>query len=73
MAGTRYDVVPHGQEWVVESGGKATPALPSKELAVQVATRRAKEDGRAEVVVHGPDGTIQEERTFGDDPETSPG
>jgi hypothetical protein len=64
MQKTRYDVVPKGDEWVVETGGKATPPLPSKEMAVEAATRRAKEDAPAQVVVHGQDGTIQEERTF---------
>jgi hypothetical protein len=64
MQKTRYDVVPKGDEWVVETDGKATPPLPSKELAVEAATRRAKEDAPAQVVVHGQDGTIQEERTF---------
>ena len=73
MQKTRYDVVPKGDEWVVETGGKATPPLPSKELAVEAATRRAKEDAPAQVVVHRQDGTIQEERTFGDDPHPTSG
>jgi hypothetical protein len=68
MERTRYDVVPRGEEWVVETDGKATPPLPSQEMAVQAATRRAIEDAPAQVVVHREDGTIQEERTFGDDP-----
>jgi hypothetical protein len=67
MERTRYDVVPKEGEWVVESGGKATPPLPSKEMAVEAATRRAKEDLPAEVVVHLEDGTVEEERKFGDD------
>ncbi len=65
MGETRYEVVRKGDEWVVESGGKATPPLPTKEMAVDMATRRAKEDAPAQVVVHGEDGTIQEEKTFG--------
>lgn len=73
MQKTRYDVVPKGDEWVVETDGKATPPLPSKELAVEAATRRAKEDAPAQVVVHRQDGTIQEERTFGDDPHPTSG
>jgi hypothetical protein len=64
---TRYDVLPQGDSWVVESEGKSTPPLPSKELAVEAATRRAKEGAPAQVVVHREDGTIQEEQTFGED------
>lgn len=65
MERTRYDVVPKDDGWVVESGGRSTPPLPTKELAVNAATSRAQEDEPAEVVVHAEDGTIQEERTFG--------
>jgi Uncharacterized protein conserved in bacteria (DUF2188) len=53
MQKTRYDVVPKGDEWVVEADGKSTPPLPTKEMAVEAATRRAKEDAPAQVVVHG--------------------
>jgi hypothetical protein len=65
MQRTRYDVLPRDDGWVVETGGKATPPLPTKELAVAAATRRAEDDAPAEVVVHQQDGTIEEERTFG--------
>jgi Uncharacterized protein conserved in bacteria (DUF2188) len=68
MQKTRYDVVPKGDSWVVEAEGKSTPPLPTKEMAVEAATRRAREDDApAQVVVHAEDGTVQEEQTFGDD------
>ena len=73
MDRTRYDVVPKGDEWVVESGGKSTPPLPTKEMAVDAATNRAREDEPSQVVVHKEDGTVQEERTFGSDPDPSHG
>lgn len=68
MQRTRYDVVPRGDDWVVETDGKATPPLPSKEMALDAAIRRAKDDAPAQVVVHREDGTIEDERTFGNDP-----
>jgi hypothetical protein len=67
MERTRYEVVPKEDGWVVQSGGRSTPPLPTKEFAVDAATRRAREDVPSKVVVHGEDGTIQEERTYGPD------
>jgi hypothetical protein len=63
MEMTRYDVVPTDGGWAVEMGGKATPPLPSKELAISAATRRAQEDAPAEVVVHAEDGSVEEKLT----------
>jgi Uncharacterized protein conserved in bacteria (DUF2188) len=59
---TRYDVVPKDDGWAVETGGKATPAFPSKELAISAATARAEQDRPADVVVHAEDGSVEEER-----------
>ena len=61
MEKTRYEVVPVDDGWAVESGGKSTPPLPSKELAVSAAMRRATEDAPAEVIVHAEDGSVEEE------------
>ncbi|MGI8616582.1 MAG: DUF2188 domain-containing protein [Actinomycetota bacterium] len=63
MEKTRYDVIPKDGGWVVETGGKSTPPLPSKELAISAATRRAQEDAPADVIVHADDGSVEEERT----------
>jgi hypothetical protein len=63
MEKTRYDVVPKDDGWAVETGGKSTPPLPSKELAISAATRRAQEDAPADVIVHAEDGSVEEERT----------
>jgi Uncharacterized protein conserved in bacteria (DUF2188) len=63
MEKTRYDVVPSDGGWAVESGGKSTPAFPSKELAISAATARAQQDSPAEVIVHTEDGSVEEERT----------
>jgi hypothetical protein len=63
MDRTRYDVVPSDGGWAVESGGKSTPAFPSKELAISAATARAQQDSPAEVIVHAEDGSVEEEKT----------
>ncbi len=51
MGRSRYEVAPDGDRWVVREGKRATPPLDTKELAVDAAVRRAKEDAPAEVVV----------------------
>jgi Uncharacterized protein conserved in bacteria (DUF2188) len=63
MEKTRYEVVPMDGGWAVETGGKSTPAFPSKELAISAATARAKEDSPADVIVHAEDGSVEEELT----------
>jgi hypothetical protein len=64
MGRRRYEVAPDGDRWVVREGKRATPALDTKELAVDAAVRRAKEDATAEVVVLDEEGAIETERTF---------
>jgi Uncharacterized protein conserved in bacteria (DUF2188) len=59
MEKTRYEVVPKNGGWAVESGGKSTPAFPSKELAISAATRRAQQDSPADVIVHREDGSVE--------------
>jgi hypothetical protein len=63
MQRTRYEVIPKDGGWAVETGGKSTPPLPSKELAVSAAKRRAQEDAPADVIVHAEDGSVEEELT----------
>jgi hypothetical protein len=64
MGKNRYEVVLEKDQWVVREGKRATPPLDSKELAVDAAIRRAKEDAPADVVVHAEDGAIESERTY---------
>jgi hypothetical protein len=63
MATTTYDVIPKDDGWALEVGGKSTPAFPSRELAISAATKRAKDDSPAEVIVHAEDGTVEETLT----------
>jgi hypothetical protein len=64
MGRRRYEVAPDGDRWVVREGRRATPALATKELAVDAAVRRAKGDAPAEVVVLDEEGAIETERMF---------
>jgi hypothetical protein len=64
MGRNRYEVAPEGDRWVVREGKRATPPLDTKELAVDAAVRRAKEDAPAEVVVLDASGAIETERTI---------
>ena len=64
MGRSRYEVAPDGDRWVVREGKRATPPLDTKELAVEAAVRRAKEDAPAEVIVLDESGSIETERTF---------
>ena len=41
--------------------------LPSRTHAVAVAINRAKDDQPSEVLILGPNGAIEERRTFGED------
>lgn len=63
-------VVPRAEGWAVkrENTAKASEIKPTKEQAVKIATNQAKKAGLGQVVIHGQNGKIQEERTYGHDP-----
>jgi hypothetical protein len=63
MATTTYEVIPKDGGWALEVEGKSTPPFPSKEFAISAATKRAKEDAPAEVIVHAEDGSVEETLT----------
>lgn len=66
----RYDVSPRGEQWTVTRHGasRATAVLDTQKDAVAKATAFAKGQRESQVVVHGTDGRIREERTYGNDP-----
>lgn len=68
---------PRGSGWVVTKDGKKVSGHRKQETAEkasQAAGRRAhSEGGLGQAVHHKRDGTIREERTYGKDPEKSPG
>lgn len=65
------DVVPTAEgDWKVETRGDLTHAktYKSKVVAVREGKKRAKASGLGQIVVHGTDGKIQYENTYGHDP-----
>jgi hypothetical protein len=72
MTRLRYVVSPNKGAWVVNSGGSRLGDFPTQAAARDWARGKARQDlagGQdAQVVVHGRDGRIKEERTYGHDP-----
>jgi hypothetical protein len=71
-----YHIVPTEKGWSVQPEGRGEKEwhfFGTKEEAVQNGSRIASEQEPAQVIIHNTDGTIQEERTFGDDPRNIPG
>lgn len=61
-------VMERARQWIVRHHDVDVATLPSRTHAVAVAMNRAKEDQPSEVLVLGPTGSIEERRTFGEDP-----
>ena len=68
-------VIFDGDDWVVKGEGGATSSSThgTKEEAVAAAVARARDSGLGQVKIHKLNGTLEEERTFGDDPRRTPG
>ena len=70
MAATRvtYHVTPFGSGWQVAAEGRDVDVVrDNKEAALAEAKRLAKDEPLGQVIVHGEDGRIQEEFTYGSD------
>jgi hypothetical protein len=59
-----------GDGWQVKKAGneRATSTHESKQEAVEAGREIAKKQAKGQLKIHKTDGTIQEERTYGDDP-----
>jgi hypothetical protein len=70
----RIDVSPNKREggWVVTSGTEKT-WHDTKRSAIDDAVARGRESGNAQMIIRKKDGTIQSERTYGNDPRRSKG
>lgn len=67
-----YDVSPDGDGgWDVKRRGnsRATGNHKNKDAAIDSARGHAKSGDEGQVVIHGQDGKIQREHTYGNDPE----
>lgn len=65
-----YHVVPDGDRWSLKQEGRERPTaqFDTQEAAVERGRREATKRGHSQLVVHGRDGRIKDERTYGDDP-----
>jgi hypothetical protein len=74
MARQVYHVTPFGNGWKVAAENEEYEVVrDTKDDAVDEAKRLAKEAELGQVIVHGEDGKIQEEMTYGNDPRDIPG
>jgi hypothetical protein len=75
MQRQRYHVVPCEAGWKVEleHSHDALSVHRTQDEAVVSARELAKKNMPSQVFVHGKDGKIQEEYTYGNDPHDSPG
>jgi hypothetical protein len=70
----QYHVVPFGElSWQVKHAGSVLSNHHDKDNAIEAAKLVAKQNVPSQVVVHGRDGVIQYEHTYGDDPVKYPG
>jgi hypothetical protein len=74
MARRRFVVSPNKREggWRLTSRGISQP-FDTKQEAVNAAAKQARSMGNSQVVIQKRDGTIQSERTYGNDPRRTKG
>ena len=75
---TVYHVTPYANGWTLNLEGQDEDkgelgAWDHKDMAIARAKELAKESTLSQVIVHGEDGKIQEEFTYGADPSDIPG
>ena len=73
MARTVYSVTPSGKTWQVRSGQASGREFSRKEEAVRYGRQQAKQAMPSQLRVHGQNGRIQHEYTYGSDPRESKG
>ncbi len=67
---TVYEVAPRGGEWTVKKRGVERPlhVETTKALAVAKAAELTRGDVPSQLLIKRADGTIEDERTYGNDP-----
>jgi hypothetical protein len=76
MSGRRvFHVVPTERGWSLQMEGRKNSwdFFPTQAEAVQEGIRIAAAQEPGQLIIHKKDGTIQEERTYGEDPRSSRG
>jgi Uncharacterized protein conserved in bacteria (DUF2188) len=72
MAGKSVHVIPSGQGWAVEEGGRQLSTHGTQAEAERVGREEAIR-AQAELVVHGRSGQIERKNSYGNDPRSSKG
>jgi hypothetical protein len=65
---TRYEVTPNGTKWNVSRNGAVVATYGTKQEAVDYAQGRAQADQPSQLLIKRANGTIEDERTYGNDP-----
>jgi predicted acetyltransferase len=67
---TVYDVMPHDDGWQVKRRGaeKASSLHDTKIPAIEAGIEVARNNEPSQLVIHKAGGTIEQERTYGNDP-----
>lgn len=72
-----FHSVPSGNGWAVKSSGRTVSnhrtQAASEHAAVKAGHKAENGGGLGQAVLHRSDGTIKEERTYGNDPRRIPG
>jgi hypothetical protein len=68
MARKRYDVVPSGSRWAVTTGGGTLSTHVTKVEAITAGVTVARANQPSQLLIHRADGTIEDERTYENDP-----
>jgi streptogramin lyase len=73
MARNVYRLAPDGHLWALHVGGRVLGRWRSRDGALRRAQAIADGDQPSVLVVHGPDGSIEYEHSFGHDPHPAGG
>ena len=70
MSRKKVHVVPHAEGWAVknEGAGRASSVHQTKQEAVDAGRSQARSAPEGQLLIHGQDGRIQTEHTYGNDP-----
>jgi hypothetical protein len=69
MSNKGIHVVTHGNQWAVRREGQAKPISNHRtQTAAAAAGTRVARAGKAELMIHRPNGQIREKNSFGNDP-----
>jgi hypothetical protein len=68
MPRTQFHVVPHEGGWQIEQDGQPSGRYDTQQQALDAARGLARAAQPSQILLHGENGRIQDEYTYGDDP-----